>query len=245
MAYASSETRRISDLPDVHSYVTENFPAQYHSALCLLPTRLLSFGPLYDLLEGFKMDLEFLTQNQGSAFPIESEHDLEIYASHVAGTVAELCLELAFYHSYYVDSTSFKKKEDIILAGSRMGIALQYVNIARDIATDAKIGRVYFPTDWLKQVDLTQQDIIDNPESAPVEKLRERLLEKAFSEYGGAIDAIKRLPSDVRAPMRVAVESYMEIGRVLKEKGYKIKKGRATVPRLRRLKTAWKALSEG
>ncbi|EHK97460.1 putative Bifunctional lycopene cyclase/phytoene synthase [Glarea lozoyensis 74030] len=44
--------------------------------------------------------------------------------------------------------------------------------------------------------------------------------------------------------MRVAVECYMEIGRVLRGKGYVVKRGRATVPILRRLRVAWGALGE-
>jgi 15-cis-phytoene synthase/lycopene beta-cyclase len=43
--------------------------------------------------------------------------------------------------------------------------------------------------------------------------------------------------------MRVAVESYMEIGRILMENKYKVRAGGATVPKLRRLKVAWQALS--
>ena len=126
-----------------------------------------------------------------------------------------------------------------------MGIALQYVNIARDIATDAAIDRVYLPTSWLKPQGLVPHDIIENPDRRGIENLRNRLLDKAFGVYREAIGAISQLPVDARAPMRVAVESYMEIGRVLSEKGYKVKEGKATVPKLRRLKVAWQALNAG
>jgi 15-cis-phytoene synthase/lycopene beta-cyclase len=126
-----------------------------------------------------------------------------------------------------------------------MGIALQYVNISRDIATDAAIGRVYLPTSWLKEAGLTPQDVLEKPDKPLIEKLRAKLLNKAFGVYKEAQPALAQLPYDARAPMRVAVESYMEIGRVLREKGYKVKEGKATVPKMRRLKVAWKALSKG
>lgn len=126
-----------------------------------------------------------------------------------------------------------------------MGIALQYVNIARDIIRDAAIGRVYIPTTWLKEFGLTPQDVLARPSSLKIDALRERLLKKAFGEYKEAYSALARLPVDARAPMRVAIESYMEIGRVLREAGYVVKEGKATVPKLRRIKVAWKALSEG
>lgn len=126
-----------------------------------------------------------------------------------------------------------------------MGIALQYVNIARDVATDAAIGRVYLPTSWLGEEGLGPEDVIKQPKGASIERLQTRLLGKAFLIYEEARGAMAHLPQEARAPMRVAVESYMEIGRVLGEKGYKTKAGKATVPKLRRIRVAWKALKEG
>jgi 15-cis-phytoene synthase / lycopene beta-cyclase len=246
LAYVSKEARLVQKHPGVHSYITANFPKSSQSALRLLPTHLLPYGPLYELLEGFKTDLEF-HENRFSkslrTFPIANEHDLEVYATRVAGTVAELCLELVFHHTTSVTTTA--QREILIRSGGRMGIALQYVNIARDIATDAAIGRVYLPTSWLKAEGLKPEDALKNPNSPAIDALRARLLDKAFGIYRDAQSGLAQLPVDARAPMRVAVESYMEIGRVLRETGYKIKKGRATVPVRRRLAVAWKALKQG
>ena len=123
-----------------------------------------------------------------------------------------------------------------------MGKALQYVNIARDIAVDACIGRVYLPRSWLTENNLSPELVLEDPGSAQVEKIRSRLLGKAMSIYEETRAAIEQLPLEARGPMRVAVESYMEIGRVLTEKDYRVKAGRATVPKLRRLKVAWHSL---
>ncbi|CZT51048.1 probable geranylgeranyl-diphosphate geranylgeranyltransferase (AL-2) [Rhynchosporium secalis] len=242
---AEAQARIISKEANVHAYISENFPDSAQAALRLLPTHLLSHGPLYELLEGFKTDLEFPEKDSAKLlqFPIEGEGDLEVYAARVAGTVAELCLELVFFHSY--STTIAARRDPLIRAGGRMGVALQYINIARDIATDAAIGRVYLPTSWLKSQGLIPQNILENPDRSGIEKLRGTLLDKAFGVYREANSAISQLPVDARAPMRVAVESYMEIGRVLTEKGHKVKEGKATVPKIRRLKVAWKALNAG
>ena len=214
------------------------FPPATQAALRLLPTSYLSPTPLYDLLKGFETDLHF---SSSKPFPIKDEHTLQKYGTQVAGTVAESCLELVFHHTK--TTTPESQRSWIVQSGARMGIALQYVNIARDISVDASNGRVYLPTTWLKEEGLTPEDIIQNPASPNAENLRQRLLNSAFEIYHEAKEAIEQLPAEARGPIRVAVESYVEIGRVLRQPGYKVKAGRATVPKIRRLRVAWSALS--
>jgi 15-cis-phytoene synthase/lycopene beta-cyclase len=127
-----------------------------------------------------------------------------------------------------------------------MGHALQYVNIARDIQVDAEMGRVYLPANWLREEGLTPQDILSNPKQPKAEQLRQRLLAVAFKEYERSRPTMNLLQDEFRGPLIVAVENYMEIGRVLREKSgvpSKTKRGRATVPRSRRLWVTWKSLS--
>lgn len=214
------------------------FPPSTQAALRLLPTSYLSPTPLYDLLKGFETDLHFSSSNP---FPIKDETTLQVYAAQVAGTVAESCLELIFHHAKGFTPESQRRR--MVQAGGRMGIALQYVNIARDISVDASNGRVYLPTTWLKEKGLTPEDIIKDPTSSKAETVKQRLLNSAFEIYDEAKGAIEQLPAETRGPMRVAVESYVEIGRVLRQLGYKVKSGRATVPKMRRLRVAWNALS--
>lgn len=213
-----------------------SFPSHCRSALRLLPTRYLSPQPLYDLLKGFEMDLDFSTKE----FPIKDQNALQKYGARVAGTVAELIIELVYYHSK--EKVADDLKRQILDAGNTMGIALQIVNIARDIEVDAAIGRVYIPTTWLKECGLAAQDVIHDPGRSEVLNLRLRLLDYAMQLYAAAKPKIEMLPPEARRPMRVAVESYMEIGRVLQQPKYQVKAGRATVPKLRRIRVAWQAL---
>ncbi|KAF3045669.1 terpene cyclase [Didymella heteroderae] len=131
--------------PALMKLVHEQFPADTRSALVQLPTEKLSRQPLQDLLLGFDMDLAFDT----SSPPIQNEEDLKLYSERVAGTVAQMCIELIFHT--YQSSLSKSEQRKVENAGNMMGVALQYVNIARDIAVDAKIGRVYLPTTWLSE----------------------------------------------------------------------------------------------
>ncbi|KAF2799192.1 Lycopene beta-cyclase [Melanomma pulvis-pyrius CBS 109.77] len=224
--------------PNLNS-ILNDFPPDTHSALLQLPIRKLSRQSLEDLLRGFQTDLLFSKKNTNP--PIENSCDLELYACRVAGTVAQMCIELIF-HSY-PSSMAPEGQCRILEAGNRMGIALQYVNISRDIGVDAKMGRVYLPTTWLAQENLTFNSILRNPRGKKVEKLRSRLLDRAFTLYQSSRDAIEELPIEATGPIRVAVQSYMEIGHVLRQEGYAVKAGRATVPKGRRLMVAWMALA--
>ncbi|KAL9639542.1 MAG: hypothetical protein Q9164_000859 [Protoblastenia rupestris] len=237
LAYDSSLAEKHCSVND---YVRAVFPPSTQAALLMLPTAYLSPTPLYELVKGLETDLQFLTQK--TTFPINDEDTLRTYGARVAGTVAEACLELVYHHT--TANISETQRKSIVRAGGRMGIALQYINIARDIEVDAANGRVYLPTTWLKQEGSSPEDIIKDPTSRQAENLRQRLLKSAMIVYEDAKEAIEELPVEARAPMRVAVESYVEIGRVLKTPGYKVKACRATVPKLRRLVVAWKALQQ-
>jgi len=231
----------------VASFVPANFPASAQSALLLLPTWFLSQGPLGELLEGFETDLGFDREEDGQAFPIKTELDLEVYSARVAGTVAHLCLDLVFAHLPHDIANG--NRESLTRAGENMGIALQLVNISRDIEVDAKMNRVYLPTAWLDEVDLTPEAVARHPTGTGVNQLKQKLLSKAFATYRNSRDAIEGLPQQVRGPMRVAVESYMEIGRVLVSRPPEPSAERAsrnpaaTVPVWRRIFVAWQALN--
>lgn len=219
------------------------FPREARRALVQLPLERLTWQPLFDLLQGFKIDLRFgghvsATNRQ---WPIENVAALMEYGHAVAGTVAELCLDLAFHH--HGRHLSNDKREDLKRAGNAMGKALQTVNIARDIQVDAAMGRVYIPTEWLQDVGLKPADVVNNPTAAEMPRLRSRLLETAFGLYDIARPSIEELPVEVRGPMRVAVESYMEIGRVLRDEGYRVQPGRATLSYWRRVRTAFEAIN--
>ena len=228
-AYSSKSRKDLKD-------ISMSFPESQRLVMQLLPTPYLSYKPLSDLLLGFEMDVAFIK----SSFPMKDGDCLKLYAERVAGTVAELIIELALYHSNL--KLSGPDRETVLQAGRDMGVALQFVNIARDIKVDAAIGRVYIPSSWLEDCGLTPEDILSDSSRTEVDILRLKLLVEADSIYIKARPKMDLLPAQTRGPMKVAVESYMEIGRVLRQGDFKVRAGRATVPKWRRLYIAWKAL---
>lgn len=239
-------------------FAVQNFPEDAQLTLLLLPTQRLAKEPLYELLKGFEMDLLFSSTRPSG--PIKSSDDLDLYGARVAGTVALLCIQLVLH--YHPGTVSDAKAKRLMAAGHDMGIALQYTNIARDLAVDAAGGadgvggRCYVPPPWLKKEKLTPETFIsglrktsneDDFFAKKVETLRARILERAFALYDTSIEAVEELPGEARAPMRVAVESYMQIARELRRAGegkgrVKVKAGRATVPVWKRVWVAWRTL---
>ncbi|KAJ6035914.1 phytoene synthase, partial [Penicillium herquei] len=208
-----------------------------------LPVSRLRLGPLRDLLEGFRLDLQFNAFER--TFPISTEMELDRYAYHVAGTVAICILDLVSHHfpchTFAADSNL---QDRVVEAGCEMGKALQYVNIARDIGRDAAINRVYIPTTWLKEAGLSPEDVLFCPTDPRIQNARSRLLAKANYLHERAQDSIRKLPSEVQGPLRATVESYMEIGTAL-ENGAQphrpYQKLRLSIPR--RLFVVYKAMS--
>ncbi len=241
------------------------FPPASRAILAVLPTQSLPSEPLFSLLEGFRSDVDFnrvgekVPNGAAASFPIKTAYDLETYASRVASTVAALCLHLVYHHdlsgnTYAKSSPALKIREKCLDAGAKMGLALQYTNIARDVYVDAGDGRCYLPTDWLRERELTPGHVIQTRGKAEgVADTRKRLLDDAFAIYKENRGAIEALPRYARAGIRVAVESYMEIGRVLLGKmaanealediSGSGRRNRASVPKSRRLLVGWGALT--
>lgn len=212
------------------------------TAVSLLPASKLTIQPLVHLHNGFKTDLRFASEDGG--FPIHTEEDLEMYAYNVAASIASMVLGLVFKH-YEADSTPLDENSKCsITAGEKMGQALQYVNIARDVERDAAIGRAYFPTTWLEEVGLKPADVIANLEGPRIQQLRYRMLDKADQLYYETVDAIEELPRAAQGPIRTVVESYMMIGKMvrMKKPGTWNASEKLRVPLWRRLWVAWWAM---
>ena len=94
-------------------------------------------GALHDLIDGGLQDLR---QTRYASFD-----DLHGYCRRVAGAVGVACV--AVYGS-----------EDERRAQT-LGIALQLINIMRDVPEDWRLGRVYLPQDELASFGVTEDDV--------------------------------------------------------------------------------------
>lgn len=94
-----------------------------------------------EILHGMHMDLKF----QG----YQTMADLKIYCHCVASTVGMLAATIFGYDN--PDTLEYAKE---------LGLALQTINIIRDIGEDARRNRIYLPEEILANYSITPQEIL-------------------------------------------------------------------------------------
>jgi phytoene synthase len=99
-------------------------------------------APLDALVDGGLQDTE---QSRYADF-----HELHGYCEKVAGAVGLACLPV------YLDGSP---GEDEAARARSLGVALQLINIGRDVAEDWQLGRVYLPQDELGSFGVFEEDI--------------------------------------------------------------------------------------
>ncbi|GAB1205792.1 hypothetical protein APSETT445_004471 [Aspergillus pseudonomiae] len=204
--------------PDLFPFSEEakqTAPPELIAAIDSLPVSRLRLEHLKGLLEGFRTDLAFGAKS--GSFPIVTESDLDAYSYHVASTVAASMLSLVVRHfpDHQFAVNVFLRRR-VVDAGERMGQALQYTNVARDITRDAAINRVYLPTTWLKEQGLRPADVLASSTDPRLHLVRDRVLDRADFLSASAREEIKFLPEEVQGPFYATVDSYLEIGAALR-----------------------------
>ncbi len=219
----------------------------------MLPT-LIPRRAFDDLLSGYRMDLRFSAAGRDSAIPdsvssekkvtkyvspIQNQQDLLQYADYVAGSVADMICHLAWRLLENEEDKNESQRVAILQRARHMGQALQLVNIARDVRTDAAVNRVYIPMETFAKRPQDLEDLLRPPTRAHLDgsyrKYTEPLLETAYALRGGSTQDIDRLPREARAGTRAMVASYFEIGEEIRRQKGELGPSRLRVSKRRRL----------
>lgn len=124
--------------------------------------RKLTLEVMSRIIEGQSSDLQvFAGKDAIAALPDAAA--LEHYTYCVAGSVGEFWTRVctARFPRY-----ATVQKEELLALGVGFGMALQLVNILRDMPEDLKNGRCYLPADELKEAGVSLAHLKDNPASA-------------------------------------------------------------------------------
>ena len=177
------------------------------------------------MLEGFLWDAENRTY--------ETFDDVLAYAARVAGTVGVMMAMLMGVR----DRNTFAR-------ACELGLAMQLTNIARDVGEDARKGRVYLPTDWLREAGLSPDRLTARPVFSPaLAKVVERLLAEADGLYRRANSGLAGLPIDCRIAIGAAARIYRSIGDRVTGNGFDSVSVRAVTSRGEKIAIAGSAVS--
>jgi phytoene synthase len=126
---------------------------------------------LHDLVAGGLRDLE---QTRYATFD-----DLRGYCRLVAGAVGRACLPV--YGGRDADRAE------------TLGIALQLINILRDVAEDWRLGRVYLPQDELASFGVSEEDIAAGRCTPQWRALAVHQAERARAQLAAGLELVREL----------------------------------------------------
>jgi len=155
-----------------------------------------------DVIAGFALDTD--------GWEPVSEADLMRYCFHVAGAVGVMMA--------VVMGVSPQDDETLDRACD-LGLAFQLANIARDVEEDYAGGRCYLPANWLKEMGIPRDKLLD-PEFRPrLVRIAARLADLAEVHERAARVGARRLGFRQRWAVLSAAGIYGAIARQVRKKG--------------------------
>lgn len=121
---------------------------------------------------------------------------------------------------------------DTLRRAQDLGLAFQLTNIARDVAEDARQGRVYLPADALHAAGLTPSPaaVLDAAHATAVAAVTRGLVETAEPYYASASAGLPALAFKAAWGIAAARAVYREIGREVVRRGPGALEARTVVP---------------
>jgi phytoene synthase len=167
-------------------------------------------------LDGFVMDVE------GREY--KTLDDTLEYCYHVAGVVGIMMA--------YVMGV---RDEPTLDRATDLGLAFQLTNICRDVVEDARVGRVYLPSDWLADAGIGVKGVAEPENRDGVFQVARRVLAEADRYYDSARLGISQLPLRSAWAVAAANAVYRDIGRLILKRGSRAWDRRASTGRGRKI----------
>lgn len=157
------------------------------------------------------------------------------YAYRVAGTVGlMMCGVLGV------------READALPHAVDLGVAMQITNICRDVAEDARRGRVYLPADRLRAAGVRPEQLLDGTaDRQAVAAVVGDLLAVADRYYASGLAGARYIPWRARLAILVAGRVYRAIGTRLAQRGNDALAGRVWVPTSGKVAQALRAVWTG
>lgn len=193
--------------------------------LCALAESIQRFKiprqPFEDLILGLEMDL--------GVARYETFDDLSLYCYRVASTIGLIAIEIFGYQS--------SRARDYAVS---LGMALQLVNILRDLESDGRRGRVYLPCEDLEHFGVRPNDLLAGRYNDPFIELMQFECDRARHYFDLARQALP--PEDRRSmiPAEIMAAIYWRLLKRIQQRSYYVFGDRVRLSRPLKL---WTALS--
>jgi phytoene synthase len=175
-------------------------------------TYTFSRVPFDDLIVGQRQDIDWM--------PFATVEDLETYCYRVAGTVGLMLLPiLAPDHTAHMHTPTI-----------RLGIAMQWTNIIRDIREDAARGRTYIPQDVMDAHGYAVSDIAHGVAAPAWQAVFAHMTAIAQAHYVASWDALEHYPPHSQRAVKTAAMFYAEILHECIRRGGDVFSARVYVP---------------
>ena len=180
----------------------------------------------HDLIAGMEMDLE---RRRYPTF-----EDLRLYCYRVASTVGLICIEI-------FGNDGPASREPAI----DLGIAMQLVNVLRDIPEDFARGRVYLPQEDLARFGYSEEDLARGVVNGPFRDLMAFEAARARAHFTRAAALLPHLrPASRKCPALLA-RFYTAILERIERAGYDVYSRRPRLPLAKKLALAAGTLIRG
>jgi phytoene synthase len=126
-----------------------------------------------------------------------------------------------------------------------LGMAMQLINICRDVSADAAANRRYLPASLVGEVDPRLLVATSNALEARARRAIGALLDRADRYYESGERGLSYLPLRARASILVAARLYRAIGGLLRRRRYAYWTDRAAIPSLVKAPLTARALLTG
>ena len=168
-------------------------------------------GPMDALVDGVEMDL---TTDRYADWPA-----LEAYCDRVAGAVGVLSLHVFGFR----DPSAVGHAEDL-------GVAMQVVNIMRDVQEDAGRDRIYLPADEMARFGVTEGDILAGRMTPGMRDLMALQAGRARRYFTGGHMLLPLLDLRARMCVQMLAALYEDILARIAERRFDYTRGRVSLP---------------
>ena len=178
------------------------------------------------VLDGMQVDLR---QNRFLDYSA-----LQRYAHLVAGVVGEMSAGIFGY-----------RDPQTLQYAARLGLALQLINILRDVGDDARRGRIYLPVDEMQRFEVKASDVLAARYVEGFVPLMRYQAERARATYQEALALLPAVDRKAQRPGLMMGAIYSALLAEIEHENFQVLHQRIALTPLRKLWLAWRTWVRG